>query len=414
MRAIAARDVVAWAVFVARGVRLAIVCACVALAGCSKPASPLPNDAYVWQRVWTDGVVAAMRASGGLVGTWHILAAELDARGRWSDVAPDWSVLASEHAPVVAVVRIDGALNRLDDSTLIAHVTRLLDAWKHRGVNVAGLEIDHDCATARLAGYQRFLAALRARLDPSMRLSITALPTWLDSPAALDGVLAQTDEAVLQVHAVMNPVQGLFDDTRALAWMRAFARHNRHPWRVALPTYGTRVTWSRDGRVTGIESEQPALQSDDLAHELVAQPNEISAFAARIAKERPDGLAGIVWFRLPTDDDTRAWSLATWRAVLAHTPLQPALTVRTREAAGSAARDLVLVNAGNADAPLPARIRVDARCDAADGINGYVIDRDTQSLFLRRAQDGLLRAGRQRTVGWIRCTQGTLAPRVEP
>lgn len=419
MSAIAVHDVVARTASAVRGVRRrgfawVVACAWLALAGCSKSVQPLPNDAYVWQRVWADGVVSAMRESNGLVGTWHVLGAELDAHARWNDVTPDWHALASTHAPVVVVVRIDGTLDRLDDVASIAHIAAVLDTWKQRGVNVAGVEIDHDCATARLAGYQRFLAMLHTRLDPSIKLSITALPTWLDSPAALDGVLAQTDEAVLQVHAVMNPVQGLFDDTRALAWMRAFAQHSRHPWRVALPTYGTRVTWSRDGRVTGIESERPTLASGDLAHELVAQPGEISAFAARIAKERPDRLAGIVWFRLPTDDDTRAWSLQTWRAVLAHAPLQPALTVRADEAVGSAARDLVLVNDGNADAPLPARIRVDAGCAAADGINGYVIDRDSRSLFLRRAQDGLLRAGRQRTVGWIRCNQGAPALHVEP
>ncbi|MEQ5844068.1 DUF3142 domain-containing protein [Paraburkholderia acidicola] len=388
----------------------------ISMAGCGKPLPALPNDAYVWQRTWTPAVAAAIDASRGLVASWHVLAAELDARGRWVDVTPDASVLTAAHGPVVAVVRFDGALSNLDDAASIAHIATLLDAWQREGIAVAGVEIDYDCATARLAGYQRFLGALRERLavtSPGMRLSITALPTWLDSPA-LDSLLAQADEAVLQVHAVMNPVRGLFDEDRAQAWMRAFARRTHHPWRVALPTYGTRVTWGPDGRVTGIESERPTLQSDDLAHELVAKPDEIGAFAARIGRDRPAGLAGIVWFRLPTDDDERAWSLVTWRAVLTHAPLRPALSVRTRAAAGSAAADVVLVNAGTADASLPSRIRLDSTCEAADGINGYTLDRDAQNLVLRRTQDGLLRAGRQRTIGWIRCTQPTVTSRVDP
>ena len=388
----------------------------ICMAGCGKPLPALPNDAYVWQRTWTPAVAAAIDESRGLVASWHVLAAELDAHGRWVDVTPDASVLAAAHVPVVAVVRFDGALSDLDDAASIEHIAMLLGAWQRKGIAVAGVEIDYDCATARLAGYQRFLGALRgqfATTSPGMRLSITALPTWLDSPS-LDSLLAQTDEAVLQVHAVMNPVRGLFDEARAQAWMHAFARRTQHPWRVALPTYGTRVTWGPDGRVTGIESERPTLRSDDLAHELVAKPDEIGAFAARIGRDRPTGLAGIVWFRLPTDDDERAWSLATWRAVLTHAPLRPALWVRTRVAAGSAAADLVLVNAGTADASLPSRIRLDSTCVAADGINGYTLDRDAQSLVLRRTQDGLLRAGRQRTIGWIRCTQPTVTSRVDP
>jgi len=49
-------------------------------------------------------------------------------------------------------------------------------------VPVAGVEIDHDCATARLSAYARFLSILRARLDRTVPLSITALPAWLSAP----------------------------------------------------------------------------------------------------------------------------------------------------------------------------------------------------------------------------------------
>ncbi|MDA4569495.1 DUF3142 domain-containing protein, partial [Escherichia coli] len=67
-----------------------------------------------------------------------------------------------------------------------------------------------------------FLTALKNRLEPGTPLSITALPTWLNSPD-LDALLKVPDESVLQVHAVLNPTQGLFDAKRAQAWISAFA-----------------------------------------------------------------------------------------------------------------------------------------------------------------------------------------------
>ena len=33
---------------------------------------PLPHDAYVWQRVWTPGVVAAAQESADIVRAWRI------------------------------------------------------------------------------------------------------------------------------------------------------------------------------------------------------------------------------------------------------------------------------------------------------------------------------------------------------
>ncbi|MFL9897079.1 DUF3142 domain-containing protein [Paraburkholderia fungorum] len=390
------------------------------VSGCSKPPAPLPNDAYIWQRKWTPSVTSAIAQSSGFVQTWHVLAAEKDSKDDWTLISPDWATLAATRAPVTAVVRIDGQLGDL--TTLpIARIVKLADDWKQHGITLAAIEIDHDCATSRLAGYTRFLATLRAQLDPAIKLTITALPAWLGSPA-LDALLAHADEAVLQVHAVMNPAQGLFDPTQARAWLREFAQHTKHPWRVALPTYGTRVTWGDDGRVAGIESERPMLLANGfaqgVAHELVAQPEQISAFVTRIERDALPGLTGIVWFRLPTDADDRAWSLGTWRAVLTRAPLIAAISADAHQSAQQPGLfDVSLVSGGNTDAPLPAVIRTDASCEAADGINGYALDYDAHGMLLRRVQPGLLRAGMRRDIGWLRCggvDNKKVSVRVEP
>lgn len=401
-----------------RGRHLAALCVvpCLALllAACERATPPLPNDAYVWQRRWTPALTHALRDSAPVLRSWRVLAAELRADGAWVDAAPDLAALAATARPVVPVLRLDGRVGDLREADIAARVAATLGAWRGAGVQVAGLEIDYDCATARLPAYATLLAKLKTRLPSDLPLSITALPTWLDSPALAD-LLAVPDETVLQVHAVLNPAQGLlFDASRARAWLDAYARRARKPWRVALPTYGSRVAWDEHGRIAAVESERPALMPGGRSAELLVAPETLAAFVGALDREPPAGLAGIVWFRLPTQADARAWSLPTWRAVLARQPLAPALTVAADAPGPGGARNVVLVNGGNADTPLPFVVRLDARCNAADGINGYTLEYDREGGYLRRARDGLLRAGAERAIGWIRCDASTPSFHVQP
>ncbi len=383
------------------------------LASCRHAPMRLSDEAYIWQRHWDPAVVSALLASSGDISAWHVLAAEIDAHGAWHIIAPDWAALASTHEPVTAVVRIDGQLAQWDEASLLAQVQAVSVAWHAHRIHLAGLEIDHDCATARLPAYAHFLAQLRRRLPPSDRLTVTALPAWLDSPA-LDAVLAQVDQAVLQVHAVQSPRLGLFDADRAASWMQAFARHTHGPWRVALPTYGTRVVWDRSGHMLALESEQPSLTPGDGASELLADPAAMEAFVKRIERQAPPQLAGIVWFRLPTERDARAWSLGTWLAVLRQLPLEARVNAVARASREPDLYDLLLANTGSDDALLPASIRIDSSCRIADGIDGYTLARDIHGMFLQRTQHGLLRAGQQRPIGWLRCGQEPLSLHVEP
>jgi len=374
------------------------------LAACQSERVPLPNDAYVWQRVWNAPVTDALGDSAGLVRTWRVLAGETSAGGRDIDARPDLAALAATQQPVVMVLRIDGRADTLDAAPASVRIGAWIAQWRAAGVRVAGVEIDYDCATSQLPVYTEFLASLRKTLD--VPLSITALPTWLDS-RALDALLATVDESVLQVHAVMAPSRGLFDAERARAWLKAYATRTTRPWRVALPAYGSRVAWDDSGRVVAIESERPALQGGGRDAELLARPQLLAEFVASLERDAPDGLAGIVWFRLPTQADQRAWSLPTWQAVLARAPLAPRLSVQAQAPHQTGARDLLLANTGNADAELPFVVRLGGSCRHADGINGYTLEYDDQGLYLRRAHEGLLRPGFQRNIGWIRCDDPT-------
>ena len=113
----------------------------------------------------------------------------------------------------------------------------------------------------------------------------------------------------------------------------------------------------------------------------------MAAFVSR-RRPAPPGLAGIVWFRLPTRVDARAWSLPTWRAVLAR-QLRPALSV----SAQPRRRARLILERRRCRRRVPFAVRLDGACAAADGINGYTLERDGLGIYLRRAQEGLLHAG---------------------
>ena len=389
---------------------------CGLLAACQRAPQALPQQAYIWQRQWSPAVGVAMQASEQLVGGWRVLAAELTAQRQWKTANPDWQALKTTQHAIVMVVRLDGRTESLDAATH-ARIGALLARWRQQGVPIAGVEIDYDCPTSQLPAYRNFIDTLRQSLERDATLSITALPTWLNSPE-LGKLLAAADESVLQVHAVMNPRQGLFDTERAQAWLKAYAKQTSHPWRVALPSYGTRVSWDDNGRISAVESERPLLAPGNAAQELTASPLVVSAFLAQLDKNPAPGLVGVVWFRLPTEDDVRNWSLPTWQAVLARQPLASAVTAEARANTHNAQpglHDLTLHNNGNADSTLPLIVRIDAApaCDAADGINGYALEADAKGKYLRRTRDGLLRAGYQRNIGWARCGQQHIQLHVE-
>jgi len=390
--------------------RLATILMCSLLAACHHPSAPLQHDAYVWQRQWNPAVTAALAQSADAIRAWRVLAAQTDARGQLQSVAVDRAALAATKRPVVLVVRIDGQLPQWDADTLLTQTLALRDAW--HGVPLAGIEIDHDCGTARLPAYADFLARLKKALGATP-LSITALPAWLASDQ-LERVTAQADEVVLQVHAVQSPRAGLFDPALARNWIERFAARVHEPFRVALPTYGSRVSWDDNGRVVAIESEAPLLAGGREASELIAAPAEVAKLLASLRDDPPQGFAGIVWFRLPTMQDARAWSLPTWRAVMAGVPLKETLAVFFQPGAAPGAADIVLRNDGEVDVRVPARIELPASCTIADGVNGYALAYQQGRPFLRRERDGWLRAHYQRAVGWARCGDTAAQPAMTP
>ena len=363
------------------------------------PRSPLPHDAYIWQRAWTPRVIAAAERSADLVRTWRVLVAEVDRSGRWSKANVAWDALGTIGRPVVAVFRIDGRLDEARMPSLLDQIIATLDALPSQPT---GVEIDYDCPTFKLATYTQFLASLRQRLASPIKLSITALPTWMNGQG-LDRLAAPLDELVLQVHAVDDPHRGLFDPAQAEAWVQRFARRIDRPFRVALPAYDVHVTWKRNGTLATVEGERPLLTGAAPGQTLRAAPESVLAFLHAIQRAAPDTLAGIVWFRLPTDADRRAWSPGTWRAVVTDRLPPARLSASLVATAQPDLWTVVLANDGAVDAALPHRILLDPACGMADSANGFHLVSGTPLAL--EAGDGRLRPHGTRVIGWARCTQ---------
>jgi len=364
-------------------------------------AAPLPHDAYVWQRAWTPHVISSVSRSSDIVRAWRLLLAEADAAGRWTAVRIPWSDVQATQRPVIGVIRIDG---RLEEARIPAMLDQVMARIEPASAALAGVEIDYDCPTSKLETYARFLAALRARLLPTLKLSITALPTWMTS-GELERLTRNLDEIVLQVHAVDDPRRGLFDPDQAERWVRDFGRRIHRPFRVALPAYDVRVTWRVDGRLASVEGEMPLRAGATNGELLRASPEAVLRFLNAMRLGAPEGLVGVAWFRLPTDADSRAWSLQTWRAVIAGELPAVRLSAGLVPAERSDLWTVTLSNDGPADAALPRRIRLDSACEAADGANGFRLTAAGGPLVLEATGNGRLRANRKRIIGWARCTE---------
>ncbi|MFL6680801.1 MAG: DUF3142 domain-containing protein [Burkholderiaceae bacterium] len=371
-------------------------------AASQRPSTPETSDVYVWQRAWHPALRDALQQARDLTHAWHVLGAEATPRGALRPVAVDLAWLASTGRPVVLVVRIDGQLAGLDGPALVRDIVALRQRWRAGGLVVSGVEIDHDCGTARLSAYALWLADLRRALGAATSVSITALPAWLGSPA-LEQVLAQADESVLQVHAVRQPREGLFDPALAWQWTTAWSRRDGRPFRVALPTYGSRVGFDAAGALSDIESESPTLRNADERRELSVSPAAVAAFVARVRADPPAHWLGWAWFRLPTSEDSRAWRMTTWRAVVEGRPLRTSASVDWRPAGNAATYDVLLVNRGDTDADVPARVALPSGCAQADGANGYHLAASPGPRALNADAAALLPPHASRVIGWMHC-----------
>lgn len=380
-----------------------ILLVCLLLSACEPP-SPINFDqqVYIWQRQWQVAHIEALAQSRATFSALRILALQAHPKEGWITAKVDPQTLIKDGRPLIAVIRLDGQLPQLDEKAIRDKIQQLRINWQALGLPISGIEIDHDCASARLPAYATFLKNLRAELPAALSLSITALPAWLTSPA-LESVLAQVDHSVLQVHSVNHPALGLFEPKQAEKWAQAYALRSNKPFYLALPAYGMGLI-ENDDAVPLVESEVPLNTSAPL-RELEADPEQVAALIHALESAPPKGLVGLIWFRLPLAGDRRAWPLRTLQAVINHEPLRAKVLLQNLHK--GELHQLSLHNAGNISADLPQQFQVIGKnCEAADAIGGYRLQRTATHLIWHRiatTPPRRLSAGQQYAVGWARC-----------
>jgi hypothetical protein len=381
---------------------LSVLLAGMVLYGCERQdAAPLDQQLYVWQRQWTPAHEAALKDSRADFSTLRVLALQAFPQAGWSRARIDPALLKRDGRPLIAVIRLDGQLPSLDQDEVTAQIQQVLNDWQGKGLILSGVEIDHDAGNARLPAYQKFLTHLRTVLPASMPLSITALPSWLDSPE-LPALLSTVDSSVLQVHAVSDPRRGLFDPDQAKKWAKAWSGITSKPFYLALPAYGVALLPGDSGAPI-VESEV-AIEQGGKRSELMADPQQLSRLGIELRNDPPAHLAGLIWFRLPLANDRRAWSLTTLRAVARGDALDSRLTLKL--SAQDGLYDISLINQGNLDSAWPERLTLAVQgCDGADALAGYALQQSPDLLTFTRLRDGRIPAGGQRAIGWARCAQ---------
>jgi hypothetical protein len=155
---------------------------------------------------------------------------------------------------------------RVEAVPLAAVVTSAADEDLHRarvdGASVIGVQLDFDVPTRLLTKYAAVIRAIRDRLPPGLRLSITGLPTWMSSEH-LREPLSCCDFWIPQCYGarIAQRVDQNVPTTSAryVAETVAGARALRRPFYAGLAAYGYAIHYSRNGELVGLRGDLDPL-----------------------------------------------------------------------------------------------------------------------------------------------------------
>jgi hypothetical protein len=354
----------------------------------SKAEAPLVHQAYLWQRVWTPEVLESLNRAPEILDGLLVLAGQVSWEEGELVEAPfkvDFSPLSGLGFPVGLTFRVGGFPGRFEHSP---EAVEQLEGWMRAAVARAGeagiepseVQVDFDCPESKLADY----AYLIGRLGDSfagLPITLTALPAWLDREEFRQ--LAETSSGyVLQVHSLSPPRRieermVLFDPEASRSWMRQ-AENVGVPFRIALPTYGYRVLFDSEGgyRRIAAETGTPEIPEGWSLREVRTDPAEVARFVREIENHRSSLLSGLVWFRLPVDQDALNWRWRTFVSVVQGNPAEAALEPILEWEEPGLLR-VAIANRGAGDFAGPISLHVsweDSGLVAADGLSGFQTD----------------------------------------
>lgn len=379
----------------------------------------MPQDVYVWQRSWGEPVRNAVTETAPSWERFTVLAAEVSwAKGqpKVARMEPDWATLKKSGKSIGLALRIGsygGLFQREDEVTrkLADLAASLVAQAEAHGVEAAEVQLDFDCAEAKLAGYRVWVEALRERVKP-VPLTITGLPSWLDQ-REFKPLMQATDGFVLQVHALQRPT-GIRDEAvklcdplkaRAAVEMAAAAGV---PFKVALPTYSYVTAFNKDGRFIGASAEGPARDwpSDVITRELAANPQELALLVNGWTHRRPAMLQGVIWYRLPVSTDRWNWDWPTLAQVMQGKPPKMQWRVVTRSPEPGLV-EVLLANESTAKGKPQQTVRVQwqrGHLLASDSMEGSELLEPAALMaeFKPKQHTRAIAPGEARLLGWLR------------
>jgi Protein of unknown function (DUF3142) len=311
-----------------------------------------------------------------------------------------------------------GQLESIDEASLAAVISSSYLQDRERATKdqaaVAGIQLDIDVPTRLLKRYAKLLHSLRSSLPAGTTISITGLPTWMNSED-LPEVLKETDFWIPQCYGAEIP-QRLSDVTpiaspREVTAAVSRARRLGKPFYAGLAAYSYVLLYGRDERLVFVRGDMdPALIANDSNLEFV-QRNPFDTPADKVASEwryiyrvkkdcviddlvllggellvvdvptteslrasaravreaAGDQLLGICIFRLPSGDDLAALPLARVAAAVKDFALstEPKLEAKVTDAKdGQSVVSITLADSSIAGALLNDSIKVDVSVES--------------------------------------------------
>jgi Protein of unknown function (DUF3142) len=170
-------------------------------------------------------------------------------------------------------------LENVDERTLAGSIAEAFQEDAHRAehehARVVGLQIDFDVPTRLLSRYEETLSFLRAKLPPGTKLSITGLPTWMQSNE-LRMTLAQVDFWVPQFYGAeipersdqLIPISSATDVERFVN----SARELNKPFYAGLAAYSCALLYRGSGALITLRGDMdPTTIAADQNLELIDQ-----------------------------------------------------------------------------------------------------------------------------------------------
>ena len=279
------------------------------------------------------------------------------------------------------------------------------------------LQLDFDCAQSKLAGYAKWVRAIRKSISP-LPLVITTLPCWLDEPAFSD--LARSASGyVLQVHSVPSSPGGasaVCDPALARSWVARASRIGV-PFEIALPTYRTMAGYDADGVKLGAYSDsiRPAWPPGTIIREYATDLDAMAALVASWQARHPEHCTGLLWYRLPVEGDRQNCPWPALRALTQGRSPARACEIRVNGETPNdrtllSLADLSLVNTGESDEISPAGITVKWESPASltlmEPPSGWkAVQGDRELTFFPAQASARLPLGSSRAMGWLRFDQ---------